>query len=337
MRNPFDRKPGYHAEVFAEAQALADDGLDREFILALFPDDAPWLEGMLFTSEGIEDAIAGESPSYFFEGSLKSKFLAAARTQPAPAPQFGFGGLRTAVATLSVASSAAVVGVLTLGFVTAGDAVPGDWNYTFKLANERVEYTLSRGDGRVEVQLRTTRERVEEIRVLSNRGEASSGDLLSLEREARVLSGLARTQDLDEVQRERLNSLVAESAAVLRTVSQKQPELDTHASAAAAAVNDAVVTALGPAPTRPAATSTPAASTTPTPSPTESSTPGPTATPETPTATPSPTESATPTPTETATPTEPPTPSPTAEATPSAPPSGTAVPTATGTPTTPTP
>jgi len=143
IRQLFQRKPGYEAQVLAEAQSLLDDGLDLDFVLGLFPHDEEWLESMLQTSAAIEAAYAGDSASYYFEGSLKAKFLAAAnRPAPAPivlpAPQYS--GLRTAVASMGVVSGAAAVGVLALGFITAGDAVPGDWNYTFKLANERLEY-----------------------------------------------------------------------------------------------------------------------------------------------------------------------------------------------------
>ena len=79
MRRFFDSQPGYDAALFAEAQALADDGLDREFVLGLFPDDAEWLGGLLDFSAELKGAIASEPPSYYFEGSLKSKFIAAGR------------------------------------------------------------------------------------------------------------------------------------------------------------------------------------------------------------------------------------------------------------------
>ena len=145
MRRFFDPRPGHDAELFAEAQALADDGLDREFVLALFPDDAGWLAELLDFSAEMKEAVASEPPSYYFEGSLKSKFLAAGRAAaraPEPQPVFALSRMRTVAASMSVAMSAAVAGVISLGFVTAGSAVPGDWNYSFKLANERLEYTL---------------------------------------------------------------------------------------------------------------------------------------------------------------------------------------------------
>jgi hypothetical protein len=279
MRNVFERKPDYQATIFAEAQALADDGLDREFVLGLFPDDAEWLGDLLQFSEAIEDTYAGESPSYFFEASLKSKFLAAARTQPAPTPQFTFGGFRTAVASLSVVTSAAAVGVLALGFITAGSAIPGDWNYSFKLANERLEYTLSHGDSRIDVQFRTTQNRVEELRIKSARGDASPEDIASFEREARALIDLAHMQQLDDFRIAKAKGIADQGAVVLNDVSKKQPELNPSVSAASETIGQ--LKELAPAPTAtPADTSTPAAT----------GTPAPSATPPPSTATPAPTE-----------------------------------------------
>ena len=266
MRRFFDSQPGYDAALFAEAQALADDGLDREFVLGLFPDDAEWLGGLLDFSAELKGAIASEPPSYYFEGSLKSKFIAAGRAAaraPEPQPVFALSRMRTIAASMSVAMTAAVVGAITLGFVTAGNAVPGDWNYSFKLANERLEYTLSRGDGRIDIQYRQAETRVQEIRVLSSRGNVSVSDLASLEREARSLADLARSQTLDEDQQKRQLAITNAAAAVLADTSQKQPALAGPAAAAAAAVNDAA-TALAALPS-PTATATPTATTTATP------------------------------------------------------------------------
>ena len=40
MKLPFlDRTPGTEAATYAEAQALLDDGLDRDLVLSLFPND----------------------------------------------------------------------------------------------------------------------------------------------------------------------------------------------------------------------------------------------------------------------------------------------------------
>lgn len=328
MRRFFESRPGYDAALFAEAQALADDGLDREFVLGLFPDDAEWLSGLLDFSAELKDAIASEPPSYYFEGSLKSKFVAAGRAAaraPEPQPVFALGRIRTVAASMSVAMSAAVVGTITLGFVTAGNAVPGDWNYSFKLANERFEYTLSRGDSRVDIQYRAAEARVQEIRVLSSRGNVSASDLASLEREARSLADLARSQPLDDDQRARLTAITKDASAVLTDTSQKQPELAVPAAAAATAVNEAATTALPPLAT-PTATAVASA----TPGASSSATPSTTGTPVS-TETVTPTASVTPQATATATPasaTATPAPAGTSTATPTSEP-GSATPSAT--------
>ena len=314
MRRFFDSKPGYDAALFAEAQALADDGLDREFVLGLFPDDAEWLSGLLNFSAELKEAIASEPPSYYFEGSLKSKFLAAGRAAaraPEPQPVFALSQLRTVAASMSVALSAAVVGVITLGFVTAGGAVPGDWNYSFKLANERLEYTLSRGDSRIDIQYRQAETRVQEVRVLSARGNVSPSDLAGLERDARALADLARSQPLDDGQQQRLLSITTAASAVIEQSTLKQPALAIPAAAAAAAVSEAATTAVL---ALPSPTATPTATTSPTPEATASQSPSATATAEptgtaVPTATPEPTSTTKPSATSTATPSE--TPSPT--------------------------
>jgi hypothetical protein len=300
IRQLFERKPSYEAQVLAEAQSLLDDGLDLDFVLGLFPHDEEWLEGMLQTSAAIEAAYAGDSASYYFEGSLKAKFLAGAN-RPAPAPIVlptpQYSGARTAVASMGVVSAAAGIGVLALGFITAGDAVPGDWNYTFKLANERLEYTLSRGDGRVDVQFRQTENRVYELERLTKRGDVSVSTLESLEREARALAELSKIQPLDDVQKARAKSLAEQGSAVF-TEARKQPEIDAaRVDAAAAAFNDAVATALG-APIKELPTVTATAS--PEPEPTETGTPEPSATAGTETPAPDPSETATPEPSETA-------------------------------------
>ncbi|MES4793220.1 MAG: hypothetical protein C4321_09820, partial [Chloroflexota bacterium] len=149
IRRLFDRQARQQAEILAEAQALVDDGLEPDFVLSLFPEDADWLADALAVTATVTDAFAARPASYYFEASLKAKILARASepttpTEPLFLPVPGYSPARTAIASLAVVSSAAALGILAFGFVTADEAVPGDWNYTLKLANERIEYTLSR-------------------------------------------------------------------------------------------------------------------------------------------------------------------------------------------------
>lgn len=320
MMRLFDRRPPRDAALYAEAQALLDDGLDLPFVLDLFPEDAEWLEPLLLFSDDLRSAAAASQPSYFFEASLRARLLAEADAlQRAPAPAAPLstsssGGLRTAAAGALVVGAAAGLGALTLGFITAGNAVPGDWNYAFKLTQERLEYSLSDSQQRVNVQLGKTEARVYEIQQRSTQGEVSVDDLHRLEQEANELAAIARAKPLDEVQKARLKSIAETSSAVLDVVRQKRPELEESVRTTIGTVNDTAIAAgLGPI----------AAVASPTP---ETTTPTPAATP-TATATASPTATAT----ATATATHTPSPSPTATATSTASATATTTPEATTT------
>jgi hypothetical protein len=271
----FARKPDPRDMLYAEAQALVDDGLERDFVLDLYPDDREWLAPLLQTAEQIEEAFETESPSYYFEGSLKAKFLAAARERfetPAPSPA---QRARTAVASASVMLAAGAMGVLTLGFVTASSSVPGEWNYSFKLANERIQYTLSRGDERANIQVGHAEARVQEIRVISTRREVSAEDLAKLERDARDLQVLlTRSKEVDPALQAKVKSLT-ESARPLLENLRNQPQLETAVARTNKALNETASAAgLGEVTTIAA---TPTATPTPEPSPT--ATAEPTATP----------------------------------------------------------
>ena len=267
LRHLFERKADARDQAFAEAQALLDDGLDLDFVLSLFPEDAEWLRPELAFGEDVVSAIAFEQPSYYFEASLKSKFVAAGRTAVQPVAPSVTSPFRTAAASMAVLAGAGLLGVLTLGFVTAGNSVPGDWNYSFKLGNERLQYALANGNARVDIQLRQTENRVYELRTLTKRGEVNASDIASLQRELQSLAELASQQQFDAVQRERLVGLAGTSKVVLDAALTTKPALDPSVNAAAAAA-DSAVTALGtpvvkpPQPTAsPTATASPAAPT----------------------------------------------------------------------------
>jgi hypothetical protein len=219
IRHIFERKATHEAELLAEAQALIDDGLELDFVLGLFPHDAEWLEPMLVTSTGIAEAFESEPASYYFEASLKAKFLGAAH-EPKPvvpvivAPP-AFSPFRTAVATMSVGATAAALGVFALGFITAEDSAPGDWNYAFKLANERFEYSTSRGDSRIDVQVSHIQNRVAEFQKLSERGAISQSEIERTQREFDEFARLAGQKELDPVDRARIEGTAKVFTAVL--------------------------------------------------------------------------------------------------------------------------
>ncbi len=326
IRNLFERKASYEAEVLDEAQALVDDGLELDFVLDLFPEDAEWLRSSLVFIEDLETAYDSEPASYYFEASLKSTFLREAADPrpvvPVVIPAPSFSPMRTMVSTMSVAAATAMVGIVSFGFITAGNSVPGDWNYTFKLAGERFEYTTSRGDARIDVQLRQVENRVMELNKLSARGDVSPAQLDRVQREVTDFAKISKNQDLDSLQKAQVEAVAKSGAAVLNDVATKQPDLREPAAAIAAALDDTVTTLTAPSPVAtPAAsatasptasatasasttaepTSSPSPSVTPTPASTESDTVEPTVEPS-PTSTEAPIKAETPTPETSATP-----------------------------------
>lgn len=305
----FESQPTREDEILAEALGLLDDGLDAAFVAGLYPEDEEWLAPMLGVTTIIGETYDAE-PSYYFEASLKAKVLAASRDRTAQAPVPGFfNTFRSAAAGATVMAGAALFGVLTLGFVTADQSVPGDWNYTFKLAGEQFRYSLSQGEGRIDLQIEFTENRVAEInKKLEAGGAVSPGDIAKVEREARELAARLNSSTAvdDGARRARLTELGERSTTVLSAAKDLGIELESPVDSAILRVNEAVVagsggTSLLPDPTAtPTATVTVEPTETPTPEPTATATPEPTETPE-PTATPEP-------------PTETPTPEPTPEA-----------------------
>lgn len=360
MRIPFRPQPGHNAAVLFEAQTLLDSGQDRDIVLAIYEQDASWLEPLLETSEGICAALDTEPPSYYFEASLKSRFLEAAserRYRPAVEPASRSSRVKTGFASATVLAGTAAAAFATLGFVTADSAVPGDWNYRFKTTQERMEYALARGDHKVDIQINQTQARVYEIQVLTERGDISPQEIQKLEDEVAQLRTQIEKQPTapDDVQKQKLKGLQDLSAVVLNAATEKNDAVKPAAASALTAVTEAVaaggvtggrgpvaVTEPSPTPTQPAAAvvdpggtiiaiTEPTATSVPTSEPTAEPTtpptalptvPPPTATPVPPTSTPEP---PTPTPTPTATPTVAPTETPTA--TPSESPSPSATPT----------
>ena len=320
MIHILERRPSHEAEIYAEAQTLLDDGFESDFVLELFPDDTAWLAPMLGLSGGVKSAIQSEAPSYYFEASLKAKFLAAARERPAPViERAGRISVRTGFASAGVMAAIGVLGIATFGFVTAENADPGDWNYGFKQTNERIQYALARGNDKVDVQLHQTEARVYEIQRQQAKGGLSASDLERLQEEARQLGELARSKPFDEAQLTRLQAISNTASRALDGAQANNPALAPAVATTRKSVDDAVSAGIGstatlPAPT-PTHTATPEASPSASPSavPTASASPAPSTTPE-----PSPgaTTSATPAPSATAAPAETPSPTPSETATP---------------------
>jgi hypothetical protein len=274
IRNLF-RRPNREEELYAEAQALVDDGLDLDFVLALYPDDAEWLAPLLDTGVVIGETYAAEEPSFYFEASLKNRFINAGMEKAARAhepvrepvaavaagPAAGVMRLQSVMAGTAVAVILGATGVMTLGLVTSGDSVPGDWNYAFKLAGERIEYSLSSGDERIDIQLNHVQTRVQELQKLSERGEVSQDVLQKFRHELEEVNSLQRNRPLDPLQQASVKAIGEGSIAVLDEVAEQEPELveDIESTrAVAAGLGGATVTVIDEP--------------TPTPSPTETAT-----------------------------------------------------------------
>lgn len=262
MRLPFfGRTPDPEAEIYSEAQALLDDGLERDFVLSLFPDDAEWLEDLLETSLLIGGGYASEEPSYYFEASLKAKFIAgeiAPQTAvPEPIPAARFSPVRTAFASVIVLIAATGFGGLIFGFVTSDDSVPGDWNYAFKLAGERLEYSLSRGDGRVDVQIDHAEARVFEIHQLSDNGNLTKDAIDSFTRELGNLLDLAASNEFGPVQAAKTTSIHDSVIELLTAAAQSDEPIAAPAAQAISALEEVVAAASGGVGSLPAPTAEP--------------------------------------------------------------------------------
>ena len=240
------RSPDPQAAILAEALSLYEDGMEITAILALYgEDDRVWLRPLLSTGQIIGHAFEEEEASFYFEASLKAQFLAAAEPvigggalpQAPTVPRPGFGQLRTASASFAVVLVAGALGVLSFGFITSSDAVPGEWNYTFKRATERAQSSFARDDERINVQIRQTEERIDEIQTLVARGDLDVGHIDRLTRELGELLTLAADRSFDPVQQAKVRSLSDSTAAVL---SEAEDELAPAATDAIEQANQVV-------------------------------------------------------------------------------------------------
>ena len=282
----FRRTPDPQAEIFAEALALYEDGLEIAAILDRYDEEVQgWLKPLLSTGRIIGGAFQAEEASYYFEGSLKAKVLAAATPviggapDPLPEPP-RFGQFGAALASVGVLGVAAMLGVITFGFVTAGESVPGEWNYNFKRATEQAQVRFASGDERINVRIRLAQERIDEIQTLAARGSLSEGHINSFTAELDDISELAEEESFDPLQQARVRS-ISESAEVVLSDTEEElaaeaEEAIEYAAEVAAAVSDKPkdgVEPLGDPASGPEATPEPDATATPEPDPVATETP----------------------------------------------------------------
>ena len=246
------RKPAEHAQIFAEAQALVDDGLDRDLVLDLFAEDAAWLAPMLGATVSVSLSASGIEPSYYFEASLKQKFLAAgarkqreARGRPILASSQPQNRFRTAMASTALVGAAAAIGVVALGIIRSDD--PGSGNGRPGAASQIVS--------RLDTHLAESEAHLRVIAERASSGQISAADIAQLNEDATVLTALAHETPLDPNQREQARGIVDKAVTVLSTA-QEKPEFQakvestfTNVSTAAAAAGVGEVKPLAPPPT----------------------------------------------------------------------------------------
>jgi len=236
-----ERRASREAKTYAEAQELLDGGCPLEEVLRLHSADAAWLAPLLETGAAAGNRLGAVTPDPEFARTLHQTFLAAARRPSFTASPVPAGGwLRTSLAATTVAAAIGGLGVVTYGMVTADQAVPGDWNYTLKATQERLENSFARGDGRVDVQIRQTEARVFELQELHTRGELSVNDIVKFERQARELADTARDRPLDDSQKARVRGILEGANVVLDQASQQRPELQPAVTSTRRTVDDAV-------------------------------------------------------------------------------------------------
>ena len=254
----FRRSPDLEAETLAEALLLYEEGVEIAAILERYPAEVQfWLKPLLSTGQNIEGAFKAEEASYYFEGALKAKVLASASPviggdteDLLPSPP-RFGQLGAAVASVAVLVVAGMLGVITFGFVTAGDSVPGEWNYGFKRATEQAQVRFASGDERINVHIRQAQERIDEIQTLVSRGDLSTGHIDSFTDELADIRELAEEESFDRLQQAKVRSLSETADVVLSDVGETEEELAPVAAEAidqayqvAAAVSGGSVTPL---------------------------------------------------------------------------------------------
>jgi hypothetical protein len=149
---------------------------------------------------------------------------------------------------MGVAAVGGIMSLLTLGFLTSSGSVPGDWNYTLKRANERIQYTLSPRDSRLNLQIDHTETRIRDLQVRTLRGQVSPGDIQRLEQEARDLTELvkAQGQPLEEAQKAKVKVIVDTGTAVLDDAKAKKADLEPSTASATTQLQEVYAAAVGP-------------------------------------------------------------------------------------------
>ena len=324
--------------IFARRRKVEEQKAADSFAVALeqalgSPAAIPPERPELVFARDLKASLTSGEPSYFYQYSAKSRFLEAMQERARPKPRTSVLAFAPRAASMTGASAlAAGVGVLAFGFITADEALPGDWNYGFKTSIERAQVFLARDEERKdELYVSIAEERLEEGERMLAAGNLDEGDLDDLHRDlahiVREVNDREKVKDIERTLRAFSDeiatdpnltpALQTQGAELVTNVLSDADTIDDDGSAAVSTgpgdvgeppTDDGVPA--GPTETSGGSAGGPTDELTPPPSPSpEPTTPEPT----TPEPTPSPTE--TPVPTDTPTPTETPTAVPTEEPT----------------------
>lgn len=315
----------------ASLEAIRGGTATAEDCLRRYPTLAADLEPLLKTSARLETMqVLGPSE----QARLNARYAlrqAAARPRPVPiAPRAVVrrrSWLALAPAAIAAVLFAAIAAPVMSGIDSA--AVPGDWNYSFKRATERVRLAVATDptDRRL-LRIEFAKRRLNEIERLSSNGRVDShaGEITALLKDyssdVSQVKDAAQTQGaIPSAEKQQLEAVTTQAQNVIQPVAQSAPQDKPVKSAADQALTvskDAAQTAASlptPQSNKPASNQAPAPTKTPSPSvasaltvspspaPTETASP----TPATPTSTSEPTASPTPPPTATSTSTPAPT------------------------------
>ncbi|MHB8573864.1 MAG: DUF5667 domain-containing protein, partial [Dehalococcoidia bacterium] len=325
-----------HERELADALAASIDAVQRgvtsvDDCLARYPHLATELQPLLLTSVRLHTAVRSQ-PSEAARLRARGAFLSTAAGLQGAVTPHPLVRRRAWLAFAPAAMAAALFAVIAIPVIGTMDtsAVPGDWNYSFKRATERVRLALTTDSSdRRMLRLEFARRRLNEIEKLSSSGQQPGAHqdqvtalLLDYTSDIRQITAtLQSASTVPDSTRQQLESVTQQAITIVQPLAASVPQDQPVKSAADQAVNatrkaDDVASAIPtpkpantvsairptrrPVPSAAAAPSVTASSTdtpvtvTPSPTATGSSTPAPTSTPPVATATPSP--SATPTP-----------------------------------------
>lgn len=242
-------------------EALRSGEKTPEQCLAAYPEDAERLRPLLEAAYRLHSEFAGLQPGERFRQAARARFLtatgrplaqaqgldpapsfveaarrrflwAAARLMPGreavPARGFRLGPVlvtpRPVMAAVATVALAAFLSFGTFTAATAGDSLPGDWQYGVKRFEEKVRLRMALTDSqRRHVRVELLRERQWEIQTLAEKGrQIDQGELDSLKNEAQAVQQDVVTKAPDSDAAQEAARVAETTSKVLDVVAQSQ-------------------------------------------------------------------------------------------------------------------